>query len=638
MQSTYLQEIPDQYKVMINDINDRLRSIYSKFIFSQLEIRKNNTSNEIHSKESFLFDFLKKFRFITFQILSKNEDPEPELNLAFQTNDVIICIENQCLFIRNIKISKFKEIIQNIQKNSFVIDVTNLLSDDNKSYDYKRIQDEINNFYSYFREVIKNNNFVKMTIRPIATYLIRRYFCPTEYFNDSSFFTFEQSSIYEERSIVAKFTNLLTSNDEDNILNTNLNETVKKSKSNDIKYRKFNKNEFIILRTISSNDKSVFYLVLHIESLYIFMMKINDERYDGRYHEREIEFCKSYSHRCLTKFYGFVIEKGKVAGLIYEYMCHDSLDSYLSQNPEKNDELFSNIAINRIMQGIEYLHSRKLIHRDLKPSNILIDHDFLPYISGFDTIRHLIDESDEPMTYDFCSVYFMSPEQYVGTNISYASDIYSFGLLIYYIIEGKRFLSLFGSISDTYELLRQAKIEIPANFKASKNIRAIINQCIKYKPEERITIEEIKNIFINEISTINSLEQTLKNESDPATISKITHFIYESILIQFDPLKYISSSSFPPNLELLQEKGYKNLNSTEYNKLTAKEKNADCLLNFGILYETGFCFKQDLIKARQYYELAADQNNSYALNNLGNLYEKGHGVEQSYIKAEEYSS
>ena len=45
-------------------------------------------------------------------------------------------------------------------------------------------------------------------------------------------------------------------------------------------------------------------------------------------------------------------------------------------------------VLNRIVQGIDYLHSNSLVHRDLKPSNILIDHDFNIFIHDFETIDH----------------------------------------------------------------------------------------------------------------------------------------------------------------------------------------------------------------------------------------------------------
>ena len=119
-------------------------------------------------------------------------------------------------------------------------------------------------------------------------------------------------------------------------------------------------------------------------------------------------------------------------------MSNGTLNSYVS-NREKIDEAFSILTISRVIQGLDYLHKNKLIHRDLKPANILLDHDFLPYISDFDEIRNPNEgeEESDPMTANVGSTIYMSPEQYRGENVSYSSDIYSFGMLAYYLYEKK---------------------------------------------------------------------------------------------------------------------------------------------------------------------------------------------------------
>ena len=119
-------------------------------------------------------------------------------------------------------------------------------------------------------------------------------------------------------------------------------------------------------------------------------------------------------------------------------MCNGSLYAFIKSNKENVSKLFSFTTILRIFQGIQYLQSVSLIHRDLKPANILLDNNYLPYITDFETIR-LINEEDNSsyITNDIGSPLYLSPEQNEGKNISFPTDIYSFGLIIYFLFEKK---------------------------------------------------------------------------------------------------------------------------------------------------------------------------------------------------------
>lgn len=103
------------------------------------------------------------------------------------------------------------------------------------------------------------------------------------------------------------------------------------------------------------------------------------------------------------KFYCHTNNEGKIKAIIYEYMCNGELTKYIS----KTDSIFSILAMIRLFEGLEFLYSNRLVHRDLKPSNILLDHNYLPYIYDFETIRK--PETEGTMTYDFGSELYSSP-------------------------------------------------------------------------------------------------------------------------------------------------------------------------------------------------------------------------------------
>ena len=146
----------------------------------------------------------------------------------------------------------------------------------------------------------------------------------------------------------------------------------------------FQEQDFIILRILHSNSEVKYSLVMHKESLFIFMMKkiANQENF-----KKEINFCSKYSHRCLTKFYGFVKSNKNIVGFVYEFISNGNFEDYLKFSTSEITSIYVHTSMNRIFQGINYLHSHSLAHSSLNPKNIFVDHDFLPFISDFNSIE-----------------------------------------------------------------------------------------------------------------------------------------------------------------------------------------------------------------------------------------------------------
>lgn len=98
----------------------------------------------------------------------------------------------------------------------------------------------------------------------------------------------------------------------------------------------------------------------------------------------------------------------------------------------------------KICEAVEYAHQNLVIHRDLKPSNILIANDKTPRLLDFGIAKLLNPEmaSDtlQPtatamrmMTIDYAS-----PEQINGEKVTFATDIYSLGVILFELLTGHR--------------------------------------------------------------------------------------------------------------------------------------------------------------------------------------------------------
>ncbi len=120
-----------------------------------------------------------------------------------------------------------------------------------------------------------------------------------------------------------------------------------------------------------------------------------------------------------------------------------------------------------ILDGLEAAHSIDVIHRDLKPSNV-----FLAKVSGGKQVVKLLDfglaklapsalAGDKNAAAPAQSAIagtpdYIAPEQALGEGVSKLSDLYSFGVMFYEVLTGKKlFAASEVSLDPIHELLQQ---------------------------------------------------------------------------------------------------------------------------------------------------------------------------------------
>ncbi|KAK8870191.1 hypothetical protein M9Y10_008068 [Tritrichomonas musculus] len=658
MDNIRFQDIPENIRANINEISENLlQKLYSKFNFLYFISDTLNDCNSCLSQEAkkriitFIFDNLKDFKFITYKVVNINSRTIKLNQINFSTKrnsltniiNAIICAENKCFIFEKIDLDIMTEVINKLKEHkTSIINVSPNINSE-RTEEEKLAKVEIDNFCSNFTKEIDQNGFVSQTIHPIIGFLIRRYFYPTDYFENPSFFDFGYSTIdqfYQEQ-----FTGFLDFNCFNTMLLAFLKTRIDQ-KERKVYINIFKSTDFIILREIYHNDNYRYSLVFHIKSFYIFLLKkrICPENLTDEF-KREKYFCENFSHRCINRFYGFVKDDSIIIGFVYEFMCNGSLNDFVLKHPEKMDEIYSAMTILRIFQGLYFLQTKSLIHRDLKPSNILIDHQYIPYISDFETIRSVkdIESSEKTITNAIGSQYYTSPEQDEGKNVSFPTDIYSFGLIIYFIKEKKNLFSYKKSLYFT----KNADDPVIHISNCSTIFQNIYLKCVEYSLKKRMTKEEIKSNLIDEVCSFHYIElYFLENNIH------MNQFLYESFQVQEKKKleKFITNlllfvnlkvnDNYFVNLGILFEKGLEieqNLiKAKEYYELAAKQDNPDGYNHLGKLYMDGIGVTQDFQKAKGYFELSAKKNNSDAFINLGNLYSKSNNSEKNIMKAIEY--
>ncbi|EOX96500.1 Kinase superfamily protein, putative [Theobroma cacao] len=168
---------------------------------------------------------------------------------------------------------------------------------------------------------------------------------------------------------------------------------------------------------------------------------------NGEDFTNEVNTIGRIHHINVVRLLGFCADESDRA-LVYEFMPNKSLDKFIfpanSRRPKLSWGKLQDIAIG-VARGIEYLHQgcdQRILHFDIKPQNILLDIDFNPKISDFGLAKLFPKkESVVSITAVRGTMGYIAPEVYFSGNIgnvSYKTDVYSFGMLLFEMVGGRK--------------------------------------------------------------------------------------------------------------------------------------------------------------------------------------------------------
>jgi serine/threonine protein kinase len=209
--------------------------------------------------------------------------------------------------------------------------------------------------------------------------------------------------------------------------------------------------EFDILELVAHGGQGVVYKAVQKSTDRIVALKllheasIHSKRRQERF-EREIELVARLRHPNIVTVYG----SGTVLGRPYfamEFVDGMPIDDYvLLHRPPIATTL---VLFEKICRAVASVHQRGLIHRDLKPGNILVDLDGEPHVLDFGLAKSFV-EQDLSLSLAgqvVGTLPFLSPEQARGEDdaVDTRSDIYSLGVILYYLLAGSMPYSVDGS-------------------------------------------------------------------------------------------------------------------------------------------------------------------------------------------------
>ena len=212
--------------------------------------------------------------------------------------------------------------------------------------------------------------------------------------------------------------------------------------------------------------------------------------------QREAEVLASLNHPNIAAIHGLEEADG-VRALVLELVEGPTLADRIKQGPIPLDEALP--IAKQIADALEAAHEAGVIHRDLKRANIKVREDGTVKVLDFGLAKALDpnptgDPSQSPtltaaatqMGVIMGTAAYMSPEQARGSVADHRADIWSFGVVFFEMLSGKRLFEG-ATVSDTLAAVLRADLdwnELPADTPGA--VRRLLRRCLERDRKERL--------------------------------------------------------------------------------------------------------------------------------------------------------
>jgi Tol biopolymer transport system component len=211
--------------------------------------------------------------------------------------------------------------------------------------------------------------------------------------------------------------------------------------------------------------------------------------------EQEAKATGALNHPNILAVYDFGTHEG-APYVVSELLDGETLRTRIGDSPLPQRKALD--FAGQIARGLAAAHDKGIVHRDLKPDNLFVTRDGRVKILDFGlakmTESRAVDSETGLATAGpqtgagtvLGTIGYMSPEQVRGHAVDHRSDIFSFGVVFYEMLTGRRAFKGDSAVETMNAILKEDPPLTPANGSAiTPPLDRIVMHCLEKSPEER---------------------------------------------------------------------------------------------------------------------------------------------------------